>query len=145
MKNILMINGPNLNLLGKRDNDIYGDKTLNEIENLCIEKCKKLNYKLETFSSNSEGSIIDKLQISDDKFDYIILNAGAFSHYSIAIRDTIESINIPVIEVHISNIYARESFRNSSVISSVTKGSISGFGYKTYLIAIDAINEVLKI
>lgn len=145
MRNILMINGPNLNLLGKRDNDIYGNKTLNEIENLCIEKCKDLNYKLETFSSNSEGSIIDKLQMSDEKFDYVILNAGAFSHYSIAIRDTVESINTPVIEVHISNIYARESFRHSSVISSVAKGSISGFGYKTYLIAIDAINEILKI
>jgi len=142
MKNILMINGPNLNLLGKRDNNIYGNKTLDEIEKICKNKCENLNYHLEAFSSNSEGSIIDRIQLADNEFDFIILNAGAYSHYSIAIRDAIESINVPVIEVHISNIYAREEFRNKSVISSVASGNISGFGYKTYLIAIDAISEL---
>lgn len=144
MYKILIINGPNLNLLGKRDNSIYGSKTLKDIEKICFDRCKDLSYKLETFQSNHEGHIIDKLHNSVDKVDYIILNPGAFSHYSIAIRDAIEAIDIPVIEVHISNIYSREEFRRKSVISEVCYGQISGFGYQVYLLALEAAKNILE-
>ncbi|MBS4540000.1 type II 3-dehydroquinate dehydratase [Clostridium sp. D2Q-11] len=144
MKKILIINGPNLNLLGKRDKKMYGSKTLENIEKKCFDKCKELNYSLQTFQSNHEGDIIDILHKSDDDVDFIILNPGAFTHYSIAIRDAIEGIETPVIEVHMTNIYSREEFRRKSVISPVSYGQISGFGYNVYLIALEAIRNILE-
>ncbi len=132
---ILIINGPNLNLLGKREPEIYGHTSLWELENALKEKFPKM--KLEFYQSNSEGTIVDYLQKGmDGSTAGIVLNAGAYSHYSFAIRDAIASLPIPVIEVHISNTYARDEFRRSSVLSSVCKGVIAGFGVHGYELAL---------
>ncbi len=137
---ILIINGPNLNLLGKRDNNIYGSKTLSEIESEIRSCGEKTNITCDFFQSNSEGEIINLIQDSLDKnYIGIVINPGAYSHYSIAIRDAIELVQIPVIEVHLSNIYAREEFRNKSVIAPVVTGQISGLGYLGYILAINSI------
>lgn len=144
MKKILIINGPNLNLLGTRDNEIYGSQTLQDIEKLCFDKCKELDFHLQTYQSNHEGYIIDKIHEEYINIDCIIINPGAFTHYSIAIRDAIESIDKPVIEVHISNIYNREEFRRKSVIAPVCFGQITGFGYNSYLLALEAAKSILE-
>ena len=134
---ILVINGPNLNLLGERKPEIYGALTLNEI-NKYIEEYFK-NTKINFFQSNHEGEIIDKIHSASQKYEGIVLNAGAFTHYSYAIRDAIEAISIPVIEVHLSNVANREDFRKQSVLAPVCKGSISGFGKYGYILAVRAI------
>ena len=130
---ILIINGPNLNKLKVRSNEHYGHLSLSEINSLIVEKFPQIEF--EFFQSNSEGEIINKLHQATH-YDGIILNAGAYSHYSIAIRDAIELINIPVVEVHLSNIYAREPFRQKSVISKVCVGVISGFKEYSYILAV---------
>ena len=135
MKKILIINGPNLNLLGKREPEIYGHLTLKDIEEKCKEFSKNINCELDFRQSNHEGVIIDWLHDSKE-FDGIIINAGAYTHTSIAIHDAIKSIGKKVIEVHLSNIHAREEFRKKSFISSVAIGQISGFGLKSYLMAL---------
>ncbi|MEK7433889.1 MAG: type II 3-dehydroquinate dehydratase [Cyanobacteriota bacterium] len=135
MKKILIINGPNLNLLGKREPEIYGHLTLKDIEEKCKEFSKNINCELDFRQSNHEGVIIDWLHDSKE-FDGIIINAGAYTHTSIAIHDAIKSIGKKVIEVHLSNIHAREEFRKKSFISSVAVGQISGFGLKSYLMAL---------
>ena len=140
MKKILIINGPNLNLLGKREPEIYGEKTLKDIETECKKESKKNRIEVSFFQSNSEGEIIEKLQNSDN-YDGIIINAGAFTHTSIAIHDALKVINIPKIEVHISNIYKREDFRKNSFISSVVDGIIAGFGTNVYLLAIKSMTN----
>tara|TARA_Y100000589_G_C27184131_1_gene641982 strand:+ start:2088 stop:2513 length:426 start_codon:yes stop_codon:yes gene_type:complete len=140
MKKILIINGPNLNLLGKREPEIYGEKTLKDIETECKKESKKNRIEVSFFQSNSEGEIIEKLQNSDN-YDGIIINAGAFTHTSIAIHDALKVINIPKIEVHISNIYKREDFRKNSFISSVVDGIIAGFGTNVYLLAIKSLTN----
>lgn len=132
---ILIINGPNLNLLGKREPEIYGNLTLDDIYNQCLELCKELNFELDFRQTNHEGVIIDWLH-SSDEFNGIIINAGAYTHTSIAIHDAIKAISKPVIEVHLSNIHAREKFRSKSYLSSVVIGQISGLGVKSYLSAI---------
>lgn len=143
MKNIAIINGPNLNFLGIREKDIYGSKTLDDIEKMIIEKVKHFNISF--FSSNIEGEIINYLQdCFFNKIDGIIINAGAFTHYSYAIRDAIKSINIPTIEVHMSNVYKREDFRHKSVLAPVCIGQISGFLEDSYLIALDAFKYYFK-
>ncbi len=134
---VLVINGPNLNLLGERKPEIYGSLTLNEI-NKYVEDYFK-NTKISFFQSNHEGEIIDKIHSASQKFVGIVLNAGAFTHYSYAIRDAIEAISIPVVEVHLSNVAEREDFRQESVIAPVCGGSISGFGKYGYVLAIRAI------
>ncbi len=135
---ILIINGPNLNLLGKRQPEIYGRTTLWDLENRLKEKFPKV--KLEFYQSNSEGAIIDYLQKAmDGSAAGVVLNAGAYSHYSYAIRDAIACLPVPVIEVHISNTYAREEFRHTSVLSSVCKGVIAGFGVQGYEMALQAV------
>jgi 3-dehydroquinate dehydratase II len=134
---VLVINGPNLNLLGERKPEIYGALTLREI-NKYIEEYFK-NTKITFFQSNHEGEIIDKIQSAPQKYKGIVLNAGAFTHYSYAIRDAIEAISIPVIEVHLSNVASRENFRQQSVLSPVCMGTISGFGKYSYILAIRAI------
>lgn len=134
---IIIINGPNLNLLGKRQTDIYGDKDFKEFFNE-LKEIYSLEIKLEYFQSNIEGEIIDKLQQVGFEYDGIILNAGGYTHTSVAIRDAISSIKTKVIEVHISNIYAREEFRQTSLISPVCRGTIAGFGLDSYVLALDS-------
>ncbi len=135
---LLIINGPNLNLIGKRETDVYGDESLDQIINWISKKTEYLEIDLIWFQSNSEGKIIDKLHwaIYND-IEGVIINPGAYTHYSYAIRDAISSIEIPVIEVHLSNINERESFRRISVIKEVCKEQIKGLGKKGYLQAIN--------
>lgn len=136
MKNVLLLNGPNLNMLGKREPTVYGSTTLQEVEESIEKLGSKYGVKVNCFQSNHEGALIDKLQeVNELNFDGIIFNPGAYSHYSIAIRDAISGIQVPVIEVHISNIHAREAFRHVSVTAPVTKGQIIGLGTKGYELA----------
>lgn len=139
MKKILVINGPNLNLLGEREPGIYGNENYTTLSNMIIDRADELGIKCEIFQSNHEGAIIDKLHTARKNADGIILNAGAYTHYSYAIRDAIAAIKLPVVEVHISNVFAREEFRSNSVIGPVCRGSISGFGLYSYLLAMDAL------
>jgi 3-dehydroquinate dehydratase-2 len=138
MKKIIIINGPNLNLLGKRETDIYGDMSFTEF----FEEMKDIysdDVHLSYFQSNVEGELIDKLQEVGFKYDGILLNAGGYTHTSVAIRDAIAAIKTPVIEIHISNIYAREEFRHQSMISGVCKGIIAGFGLDSYVLGLDSL------
>jgi len=137
MKRIQIINGPNLNLLGKREPTVYGNQTF---EVYLVElKTQFQEVELTYFQSNNEGDLIDKLQETGFTFDGIVLNAGAYTHTSVAIADAIRSITTPVVEVHISNVFKRESFRHHSFLSEVCKGCIVGFGMDSYRLAIDAI------
>lgn len=135
---ILVINGPNLNLLGRRNTGIYGIGTLEELNNFIMEACSK--HELSFFQSNREGEIIDRLQEAmDDGTEGIVANFGAYTHTSVAIRDALESIKIPKVEVHISNIHAREEFREKSLTGEVVHGIITGFGKHSYLLGVQAI------
>jgi len=134
---ILIINGPNLNMLGKRESNFYGNMTLDEINKKIIDYARKRNVVVESFQSNIEGEIINQIQKSEEFFEGIIINAGAYSHTSIAIRDAIAGINIPVVEVHISNIFKREEFRHHSYLTPVCVGSIVGFGFLSYILALE--------
>jgi 3-dehydroquinate dehydratase II len=139
---VLILHGPNLNLLGKREPEIYGTRTLDDVNTFISEYFKKVE--LEFFQSNHEGEIIEKIQKADADCAGIVLNAGAFTHYSYAIRDAIESVSVPVVEVHISNIASREEFRHKSVIAPVVMGSIVGMGAYGYVLAIQAIAHHAK-
>lgn len=141
MKKILVINGPNLNILGKRETEVYGTQTLEEIENQISDRAKKLNVEVECYQSNHEGALIDRIQAAMRKTDFIIINPGAYTHYSLAIRDAIKGCGIPALEVHISNIHAREDFRKASVIAPVCVGQISGLGSRGYLLALEYAAE----
>lgn len=141
MKTILIMNGPNLSQLGKRDPKHYGSGTLADLENACINKGIELGVKVQCFQSESESALIRKLHTSMGAVDGIVLNAGAYTHYSIAIRDAIELIKIPVIEVHLSDIHNRESFRNTSVIEAVCVEQVCGLGVKGYLVAMEKLVE----
>lgn len=137
MKRIIIINGPNLNLLGKREPDIYGDVSFEEFFD-DIKDVYSSDIQLSYYQSNVEGELIDKLQEVGFKYDGIILNAGGYTHTSVAIRDAIAAIKTPVIEVHISNPHAREEFRHTSLITGVCKGIIAGFGLESYVLALDS-------
>ena len=139
MKKVLIINGPNLNLLGKREENIYGKKSFEELLPEIKDYALKNKAEVEYFQSNHEGEIIDKIHESMGSIDNIIMNPGALTHYSYSIHDAILSVKIPVIEVHISNIYTRDNWRAKSVISSVAKGVISGFGLRGYVMALENI------
>lgn len=143
MKRILLINGPNLNRLGTREPGTYGTVTLKELEKKLDLLAKQNQLELICYQSNHEGDIIDQIHAADTTVDGIIMNPGAFTHYSYAIRDAIASISKPVIEVHISNIHAREEFRHHSVIAPVTIGQIVGFGILGYQLALMALKERL--
>ena len=142
IKKILVIHGPNLNLLGEREPGVYGSSTIDVLNRNIIDRAKELGLQCEIFQSNHEGAIIDKLHAARTGFDGVIINAGAFTHYSYAIRDAIAAIKIPCIEVHISNVHAREEFRHHSVISPVCKGVICGFGFTSYYLAVQALSEL---
>lgn len=143
MKKILLIHGPNLNLLGEREPGIYGRDTMATINAEVVDKCQKNGMDCVVFQSNSEGAIIDRIHAARADCDAIILNAGAYTHYSIAIRDAIAAVRLPVVEVHLSNVHAREDFRHVSVIGPVCAGVIAGFGKNSYLLAVDAVKELL--
>ena len=143
--NILFINGPNLNLLGKREPGIYGNLTLDEIEKMVRDKSTELKVQVEFKQSNSEGDIVTWIQQAVGKYDSIVLNAGAYTHTSIAIRDAIAAVKIPTIEIHLSNIHAREEFRRHSMIAPVCVGQISGFGAYSYILGLmAAVNVKVK-
>ena len=136
---LLILNGPNLNRIGKREPDIYGHETLEDVEKKLTMIAEKQSMNLDFFQSNTEGILIDRIhEAADDGTDGIIFNPGAFTHYSIALRDAIASIDVPVIEVHISNIHTRESFRQTSVIAPVCIGQLTGFGTDGYTLALQA-------
>jgi 3-dehydroquinate dehydratase II len=140
----LVIHGPNLNLLGRREPDIYGSLTIDDLNKKISDYANSKNVLIQAIQSNREGDIIDYLQESENEFDGVILNPGGYTHTSIAIRDAVSAMTKPVVEIHISNIYAREEFRSRSVISSVTKGIISGFGPYSYLLGVEALILILK-
>lgn len=139
---ILVINGPNLNLLGEREPAVYGDNSLEAINGELSEKAAELGYEIEFFQSNGEGALIDRLHAARLDCAGVILNAGAYTHYSYALRDAIAAIKIPVVEVHLSNVDSREEFRKTSVIAPVCKGSISGFGKQSYMLALYALDNI---
>ena len=143
MKKILVMNGPNLNMLGIREKGVYGTKTLGDINAFITEKAKDWDVELEFYQSNHEGAMIDKLHEAFGKKDGIILNAGAYTHYSYALRDAIASVRLPCVEVHMSNVHAREEFRHKSVIGPVCAGVIAGFGKHSYLLAVDAVKAII--
>ena len=142
--NILFLNGPNLNLLGQREQSQYGSITYEELKKKCEEKCKELDLKVEFIQSNVEGEIVSIIQSANEKFDGVIINAAAFTHTSVAIRDALEICKKKKIEVHISNIYKREEFRQKSLISDVVNGGIFGLGSEGYILAIIAMHKLLK-
>lgn len=140
-KKVLVIHGPNLNLLGEREPGVYGEQSLEIVNKAIMDSAKKMNVECNVFQSNHEGEIIDKLHSARHDFDGIVINAGAYTHYSYAIRDAISAIKIPCIEVHISNVFAREEFRAKSVIAPVCLGSICGFGIESYTLALQALGN----
>lgn len=141
---ILLLNGPNLNLLGTREPEKYGNTTLNDIENNLKNIAQKQNIQLECYQSNHEGDLIDKIQQAKNNFDGIILNAGGYTHTSVAIRDAIAGVQIPTVEIHLTNIHAREEFRHNSLIAPVCIGQICGFGAKSYELGLDALINYLE-
>jgi len=144
MKKILVIHGPNLNLLGKREPDVYGTLSLEEINKKLKKSAKLKKAAVEIFQSNHEGEIVDAIGSAPGKFDAIVINPAAYTHTSVAIRDAVAAINIPVVEVHISNIYKREEFRHKSLIAGAATGQISGFGAESYLLGLDAALGLVK-
>ena len=144
MKNVLVIHGPNLNLLGTREPEIYGNNTLTEIDTAIVKAGKRLGIAVEAFQSNHEGALVDKIQAAADSFDGIIINPAAYTHTSIALRDAFLVLDLPVIEVHLSNIYKREPFRHHSMISDVVTGKIVGLGFYGYVLALEAIGRTIK-
>ena len=142
MKTILVLNGPNLNMLGKREPEIYGSKTLDDIKAECEKLAKEMSIKVDFRQSNNEGELVGWIQESRQKCAGIIINAGAYTHTSVAIRDALLSISVPIIEVHISNIFKREDFRHHSYISDVAIGMVCGLGTDGYTIALRAIDNL---
>ncbi|MEE1042435.1 MAG: type II 3-dehydroquinate dehydratase [Clostridia bacterium] len=136
---ILVVNGPNLNMLGIREPEKYGTETLNDINGKIKKYCDEKNIGVEFYQSNIEGEIINKIHSARGNYEGIILNAGAFTHYSYAIRDAIPVAEMPVIEVHMTNVHGREEFRHNSVIAPVCKGQICGFGSNSYIVAVKAL------
>ena len=141
---IIIINGPNLNLLGEREQSQYGSKTFNELEKDCLNKSKEIGLTTDFVQSNIEGEIVNLIQDSRKKYDGIIINAAAFTHTSVAIRDALDVFKKPIIELHISNIYKREEFRHKSLISDIVTGGIFGLGPEGYILAIISMHKLLK-
>ncbi|MCO5730591.1 type II 3-dehydroquinate dehydratase [Rhizobium sp. SSA_523] len=141
-KTIFVLNGPNLNMLGKREPGIYGGQTLKDIEANCVAAGETLGFSVECFQSNHEGVLVDRLHEADERAAGVIINPGAYGHTSIALHDAIRAIRVPVVEVHISNIHAREEFRHKSMIAPAAKGMICGFGPQGYVLALHALRDI---
>ncbi|MFA4983930.1 MAG: type II 3-dehydroquinate dehydratase [Candidatus Omnitrophota bacterium] len=141
---ILVIHGPNLNLLGQREPDVYGNITLSEINRRLKKTAEKLNLNITVMQSNHEGKIVDAIASAKRRFQGILINPAAYTHTSVAIRDAISASALPAIEVHLSNIYSREEFRRHSLISPVAKGTIMGFGPKSYLLGLEALASLIE-
>lgn len=143
MKRILLINGANLNMLGTREPEKYGDKSLNEIEDAVISRGKELGVEVDVYQSNIEGEIVEKIQQALGKYDGILINAGGYTHTSVVIRDAIAATQIPTIEIHMTNIHAREEFRHSSLLSGVCKAIVAGFGENSYILALEGLIKLI--
>ena len=144
MHKILVIHGPNLNLLGKREVDIYGDVTIEEINKDLKTLAKAKKVTLDIIQSNHEGEIVERIGKAKSRYDAILINPAAYTHTSVAIRDAISAVDIPTVEVHLSNIYAREEFRHTSLIAPVARGQVSGFGKMSYFLGLEAAIALLK-
>jgi len=144
MNKIIILNGPNLNLLGEREKNQYGSFTLKNVEQNCNDFASQNNIELSFFQSNMEGELINKIQTSRNNQDGLIINAGGYTHTSVAIHDALKILKIPIIELHISNIYNREEFRHKSLISRIAKGVICGFGADGYIMSLKAMNKFLE-
>ena len=141
---ILILNGPNLNLMGTRETEIYGTQTLDKIEVECRTHSDELGYKIEFRQSNSEGVLVDWIQEATNNISGLIINPAAYTHTSVAIMDALKQLTCPIIEVHLSNIFAREPFRHNSFVSPIAKGVICGFGSNSYVLALNAINKLIS-
>lgn len=141
---ILLINGANLNMLGIREPEKYGGKSLADIESELIAKGKELDAEIDTYQSNIEGEIVERIQQAMGKYDGILINAGGYTHTSVVIRDAIAAVNIPTIEIHMTNIHSREEFRHTSLLSGVCKGIIAGFGENSYILGLEGLVNLLK-
>ncbi len=144
MNKIIILNGPNLNLLGEREKKLYGSFTLKDLEKSCNEYAEQNNIALSFFQSNIEGELVDQIQNSRNNQDGLIINAGGYTHTSVAIHDALQILKIPIIELHISNIYNREEFRHKSLISKVARGIVCGFGADGYIMSLNAMNKFLE-
>ncbi len=144
MLKLLVINGPNLNMLGVRNKEIYGTMSLEQINHEIGREAVSLSVDVDFYQSNIEGELVTKIQQALDAYSSIIINPGAYGHYSIAIRDALEAVGLPCIEVHMSNVYAREEFRHKSVVAPVCRGQICGLGYKGYILALYGIVDYLR-
>ena len=144
MKKIIILNGPNLNLLGEREKENYGIKTLKEIETICTDFANKNDIKLTFYQSNIEGELVEKIQEARKLQHGLIINAGAYTHTSVAIHDALKVLKIPIVELHITNIYNREEFRHKSLISQLATGILCGFGTEGYIMALQAMKNYLK-
>ena len=145
MRKIIILNGPNLNLLGEREKNQYGSFTLKDIGEKCEDFARKNKINLTMYQSNIEGEIVEKIQEIRKDYDGLVINAGGYTHTSVAIHDALKILKVPIIELHISNIYNREEFRHKSLISKVAKGIICGFGAEGYIMALDAMKKYLEI
>ena len=142
-KRVLVLLGPNLNLVGIREKGVYGDETAESIQLQILENAERLGFECELFQSNHEGDLIDQIHAARENFNGVIINAGALTHYSYALRDAIASVRLPFVEVHMSNVYAREEFRHKSVIAPVCAGQIAGFGKTSYFLALEALRDLM--
>ncbi|QAT50037.1 type II 3-dehydroquinate dehydratase [Caproiciproducens sp. NJN-50] len=142
-KKILVLLGPNMNMVGIREKGVYGDETAESVSRQITEHAQSVGFDCDIFQSNHEGDLIDRIHAARGVYDGVVINAGALTHYSYALRDAIASVRIPFVEVHMSNIYSREEFRHKSVISAVCAGQIAGFGKTSYLLALDALCDLI--
>lgn len=141
---ILLINGANLNMLGIREPEKYGGKSLTEIETAVINRGKELGVEVDTYQSNIEGEIVEKIQHALGKYDGILINAGGYTHTSVVIRDAIAAVKLPAVEIHMTNIHAREEFRHTSLLSGVCKGIVAGFGEESYILGLEGLVKFLQ-